>query len=298
MRTSAAMVILATLGTAVAASAEPPPAWGVSTQLRLGSTTAPFYSQALSETSSEVLAKLFIFEGFYRPAADLQAGVRLPLSLSAVLQPGGSYSAQMAIGNPELYIEHQSLSWELAGATVHVPVRAAVGIPVAQHGPGQSLLRNRVLALAGALDGWRNPELWEPGLLPVTLSARAVLAPEPWGASLAAKIPVLIRVGNASLPEESKTRAIGVVPTMEAQGTWQALVWLAVHVAGVVVFQIAPAASPPKNTARSGVVQLMFTPSVDFRIGERWLLSVDVSTAIGGPLSGTFGLGMGLAFHP
>ncbi len=297
MRHVAAVVITAMLGSAGSASAEPPATWGVSTQLRAGSATTPFYTEALSETSSEFLARQIVFDGFYRLSSRLVIGARLPLALSSVRQPAGSYSANTALGNPELYVEDQSFSWAIAGSTVHTSARAGVGIPIAEHGSSSSLLQNRVVALSSALDGWRNPELYEPGVIPVTLSARAAILPAPWGASLTAKIPVLIRVTDASLPEESRTRAIGIVPHIEARGTWKPLAWFAVGVASHVVLLIPAAVSAPKGSARSGIVQWGVSPGLVFPIDENWVLSADFNAAVGGPLSGTYSIGLGIGFE-
>ena len=116
-------------------------------------------------------------------------------------------------------------------------------------------------------------------------------------ASLSAKIPVLIRVNDASLPEESNTRAIGIVPHIEARGTWHPLRWLAVSLAGLGVFQVPAPVSAPKGSARTGIVQFGVAPRLAFLIGEQWLLSADFNAAVRGPLSGTYGIGLGIGFH-
>ena len=285
-------VITVMLGSARSASAEPPATWGVSTHVRIGSASAPFHTEAWSETSSELQARLIVFEGFYRLSSRLVLGSRLPLSLSDVRQPAGSYSNGRAIGNPELYV-----AWAITDGDVHASIRAGVGVPVAEHGSSSSLVLNRVVAIASALDGWRNPELYEPGVIPVTVSARVAIPPKPWGASLTAKIPVLIRVNDASLPDEANTRAIGIVPHIEARGTWKPLGWLEVGVASHVVFQIPAAVSPPEGSARAGIVQLGVGSGLAFQLGDHVSLSADVSAAIGGPLSGTYSVGLGVGFR-
>ena len=298
MRRSAALAVAMLFAATGSVRADEPGAWGASATLRVGSVAAPFFTEALSEVSSEFTqARLLVVEGTYQVARRLTVGGRLPAAPSTVRQPAGSYSDEKAFGNPELFVEDRTLSRSLAGVAVRAAARIGVGIPLAEHGSRSSLLQNRVVALSSALDGWRNPELYEPGVIPIALSARAVIDPSPWGASASAKLPVMVRISDASLPSEADTRAIGIVPHVELRGTFRPLGWLELDAGAFVVVQARAPVAPSDRSARSGSIQLGIEPRIRFHISDDIALHADFNAALGGPLSGTYGIGLGLGIE-
>lgn len=269
--------------------------WGVSVKLRTGGARAPFYTAALSEVTSEFSrAQAVLFGGFVRLNGPLELGIRVPLAQSAVLLPGASYVEDVSLGNIELYFEDQRFSRQLPRARLNLALRFGAGLPLAGHGPSTALIKNRVVALSNALDGWQNPELWEPGVVPLTLSGRLFIEPAPWGVSLRVKLPLLIRVNDADLPDEARTQALGFLPQIALRGTVQPLKWLGIHVGTHVVFLAPAAVSAVEGSDRSGAVHWGFAPEVEVTIARHLMLSVEFNAAIAGPLRGTLGIGLGL----
>jgi hypothetical protein len=290
----------ALVAAAIASSASPAraePVVKASVELRIGAAAAPFYTEALPETSSEFTqARSMILAGSYRLAYDLWVGGRLPAAPSTVRQPAGSYSDEKAFGNPEVNADWIPPSLYLGGSrVVHFTVRGAVGLPLAQHGTPSSLLQNRVVALSGALDGWRNPELYEPGVLPVTLSGLALLEPRPWGAELAAKLPVLVRVGDASLPDEADTNPVGLEPHLEVRGLFAPYDRFTAELGAYLAVQAVPAVAPAERSERDGRLQAGLEPGLRFQLGAGVTLTTRFSAALGGPLAGTYAIGLAAA---
>jgi hypothetical protein len=299
---SSRLRLVAAVGLAAAAAparAEPEPElFTASLELRIGSVTAPFYTDALPEVSSEFTqARSMILGGSYHLSPALSIGGRLPAAPSTVRQPAGSYSDEKAFGNPELNADWRAPAGWLGAAAVHIVLRGALGIPLAEHGSPSSLLQNRVVALSSALDGWRNPELYEPGVIPLTATGRALLEPRPWGGELTVKLPVLVRVHDASLPEESETSAVGLVPHLELRALFAPQAWVWAELGGHLAIQAVPAVAPTGRSERSGPIQPGIEPAVRFHPGRGFSLSAGFGAALGGPLAGTYAITLALALE-
>lgn len=285
------------IATALAALPAParaePAAVHASVELRIGAAKAPFYTDALPETTSEFTqARSMILAASIRLAPALFVGGRLPAAPSTVRQPAGSYADEKAFGNPELNADWWGPPRALGEHLVHLVVRAAIGLPLAEHGSPMSLVQNRVVALSNALDGWRNPELYQPGVLPVTLSGRAFVDPRPWGAELAGKLPILVRVGDASLPDEADTHPVGLEPHLEARALFAPVDWFTAELGGHLAVLLVPAVAPAERSDRAGRLQPGIEPGLRFWPGSGVSLSTRFSAAVGGPLAGTFAIGL------
>jgi hypothetical protein len=295
-------VRLAAVVAAIAGAAAP--AWAdddivaASVELRIGSVAAPFYTEALPETTSEFTqARSMILAGSYRLAPALWIGGRLPAAPSTVRQPAGSYSDEKAFGNPELNADWLAPPISLGAQVVHLVLRGAVGVPLAEHGSRTSLLQNRVVALSDALDGWRNPELYEPGVIPVTVSTRAHIEPRPWGAEAGVKLPVLIRIHDASLPDDAAPNPVGVEPHLEARALFAPRDWFTAELGGYLAIQVVPAVAPAERSERAGRLQPGIEPGLRFRTVGGVSLSARFTSALGGPLAGTYAIGLAASFH-
>lgn len=293
-RRFAAVVAAAIAGPAAPARADPGMAVvTASLELRIGSVTAPFYTEALPETSSEFTqARSMILAGSYHLSPALAIGGRLPAAPSTVRQPGGSYSDEKAFGNPEANADWSPPPVSLGPRVVLLTLRGAAGLPLAEHGSPTSLLQNRVVALSNALDGWRNPELYEPGVIPLTLSGRALVEPRPWGAELAVKLPILIRIHDASLPAEADTNPVGLAPHLAARALFAPRGWLTAELGGHVAIQAVPAVAPAERSERSGSIQPGIEPVLRFHPGRGLSLSAGFDAALGGPLAGTYAVAL------
>jgi len=292
-----ALVVAAVAGAAVPARADPEVV-KASVELRIGAVAAPFYTDALPETSSEFTqARSMILTGSYRLRPALWVGGRLPAAPSTVRQPAGSYADEKALGNPELNADWLAPPQSFGTRLVQLVVRGAIGLPLAEHGSGTSLVQNRVVALSSALDGWRNPELYEPGVIPLTLSGHAVIEPRPWGVELGAKLPILVRIGDASLPDEADESPVGFEPHIEARGLVAPLDWLTAELGAHLAIQVVPAVAPAERSERSGRLQPGIEPGLTFAPGGGFSLSTRFSAALGGPLAGTYAIGVALTLE-
>ncbi len=290
---AAVAVAVAVAGSALPARAEPEVV-KVSVELRIGAAAAPFYTEALPETSSEFTqARSMILAASFRLRPDLWIGGRLPAAPSTVRQPAGSYSDEKALGNPQIDVDWVAPPASLGARMVQLAIRGAVGAPLAEHGSPASLLQNRVVALSGALDGWRNPELYQPGVIPLTLSGLALVEPRPWGAELGAKLPLLVRVSDASLPAEADSNPIGLEPHLEARALFAPTGWFTAELGGHLAVLVVPAVASAERSDRSGRFQPGIEPGMRFRTGGGVSLLARFSAALGGPLAGTYAVGLG-----
>lgn len=266
----------------------------LSLRVRIGAAVAPFDTPALSKVESEFTqARLLVLAGQYLIDRRRALGARLPVAASTVMLPAGSYADDKALGNPELFIEDRGLTASRGPLRARAALRVAVGLPLAQHGSTTSLLENRALALSDALDGWRNPELYTAGVLPLTASGRLALSRARFGVDLEAKLPLAIRLHDASLPDEARTRPLGFTPHLRLGGTWSALPWLALGAAAHAVIRAPAPVAPPPGGRRASAFQLGIEPRAAIALGPL-SLTADLMLALGGPLDGTIGIGFAL----
>lgn len=260
---------------------------GLALHQRIGEAIAPFHATAFPQASSrDGQAATSVFTGYFQPAADLWIGVRVPIAAVAVEQPAGAHIDEAAWGNPELYGEHRSLRWSDARLRLFSAARVSVGLPLAEHGPAGSLMQSRALAVADALQGWADQELFTPGVFPLAASGRLDLALSRWVFSAGAKLPLFIRVSDADLPEESTTNAVGFAPLVEARASvwpWRSV---GLSLGGHAVFNALPVTEPPPGADSPGVVQLVVEPRLLFAIRSHFLLTVDAVIPAGGALGG------------
>jgi hypothetical protein len=275
------------LALALPARAEPV---GAELRARIGSVEAPFYTTAQPMVTSESQAYALVLSAWYDLAPSWRGGVRLAAATSSIEEPGGSYTAAYTIGNPILYAEHGR---SVAG--FRIGARASLGLPLAGHGPEASLVRNRVLAASDALEGWRDPELYRPGVLPLALEAEAARIRSHWRARVALKLPVLVRVSDAGLPAEARVRALGLQPILTVDAAWRPRTWLSVGLAVHAVALARAQIDPVRDVGRSGALHVGVAPHVALEL-RRLTLGLELLAAAAGPLAGTAGLGLTVAW--
>jgi hypothetical protein len=258
---------------------------------RAGSVAAPFATRAIPEVRSEFQAYSII--GCIRlMLPPWQFGVRLPFATSSVEQPAGSYVADYTFGNPEVFVERGVFTSPLGseeGLRWRSSLRLAVGMPVAGHGPAESWVKNRVLAASDAVEGWREPELFQPGILPIVPGMFTQLEGASWNATGALKLPVLIRTSRASYPSEVSVGS-GLMPVLSLGGAWHARHWLTLGASTSATWLAVQPVDPLRDVGRSGRVQLTVVPYVQFRLPFVFV-RLDLLAATGGPLDGTFSVG-------
>jgi hypothetical protein len=244
---------------------------------RAGTSTGPYVTSAFPETTAygvalTLRARLLLTQ-------KLSLGLRVPLVLARVEQPAGALFAEAAWGNPELDVQWELLRFEREGWTLDFASRLALGAPLAEHDAAQ--LAGRALAFADALEGYGEPELFTPGVVPITPSGLLLLSSRRWRFGATVKLPVLARVSAASLPTTSDARGLGFVPVAELSARWQWLRWLAVGAASrLTVRAVAPVDD------HAAAAQLLATGQVELRLASATSAAVVFQAPVAGPLGG------------
>lgn len=274
-----------------AAPALAEPELGVGAHARIGSITAPFYTSAHPIVRSELQAYSLILDGWYRVRPQWSVGARVPIATSSVEEPAGSYVADYTLGNPLAFVEYdRSLR-----ATTIGRARASLGAPLAGSGDAPSLVRNRVIAASSALEGWRSTELYQPGTVPLVISAALDEVRSAWRARATVKLAAFARIDDAGLPPDVRTHSLGIVPSVEIELDWHARRWLSVGLGAHAVVLALPPIEPMRDAGRSGRAQLALAPKLAFARG-RASFTLDLLVAVAGPLDG-IGLGAGIAWQ-
>lgn len=282
---SAAAILLA--GSSVRAA---PPKVEVMADARIGQSTAPYFTAAFPETSGYGAA--LIGSARYGLAERWQLGLRAPLVLMRVEQPAGALYAEAAWANPELSVALERPWLELDGWRMSLQTSLAVGVPLAEHDSAQ--LAGRALRLANALEGFSEPGLYTPGVLPLTPAGCIGLQSPRWKVAASLTLPLLFRVSNADLPDESEPRSFAFTPIVEVDAVLRVLRWLSVGIAP----RLTGLALPPAED-HAAPLQLLAAGHVDFHLGEHLSLSALLQAPIAGPLGGSTiesGLRLGVAF--
>ena len=284
-----AVALFASLAGASSADAEPTVRGEVHT--RVGRAVAPFYLDSIPQVESEFTqAVSFILAVQVAVRRRTAVGLRLPAAPSLVAQPAGSYLDDKAFGNPELFAEHRLDVLVRDRWSLQPTVRGAIGIPVAGSGPSETLTKNRVIAISAAMEGWREQELYVPGVLPLTASAALVAKRDHFRGTVAVEIPLLLRVRDAGIDSRVDTRAVSLAPNASVAG--------GATVAGIVHASVAVhlAALLPTPVAQpGGNVQLSVEPRINVAVSRHLTLTVDGLFAVRGPLANTLGIGLGMA---
>jgi hypothetical protein len=287
----AASAALALLSVVAGARAAPPgPAVAISVDGRMGQSTAPYVTSAFPSTSgygASLVAGTRVYV-----AEHWQLRLRAPLVLMRVEQPAGALYAEAAWGNPELGVTYVRPWLEHDGWSSTVAVSFAVAAPLAEHDSAQ--LAGRALRLANALEGFGEPALFTPGVLPLTPASSVTLASRRWQLSGSLALPLLIRVSDADLRPENEARPFGLVALAALDAELRVVRWLSFAGSGRLAAQaIAPAAD------QASPLQPLAAGRADFHLGESLRLSVLIQAPIGGALGGSTvagGLGMQATF--
>jgi len=241
---------------------------------------APFATTAFPEVSGFGMLLTGAAAVQLSPLGRLSA--RWPISFVRLDFPAGAQVAEAAPGNLELGIEHRL---ELR-ASSRIGLRAAFVAPTAEHGPETSLLANRALALGNALSGGKDSALLTPGVTGLRLGASAEHSHGPWWFRAGLDVPVLVRLSDASLPEDADTHSIGVLPAIDLQGALWITSWLGVALGGRLVTEPLRVQEPARERDRKQRLQPVAEPSVHALVSRHVALALDASLPVGGALGG------------
>jgi hypothetical protein len=255
---------------------------------RAGLVEAPFVTSALPEVSG--FASVLDITTALRlpPAGWLHA--RLPFSIVRLDFPAGAQVAETAFGNLQLGLEHGVA----LGAPTWLGLGAALVVPTAEHGSEASLLDNRALALASALDGGKDALLLTPGVTGLRLGAAIEHVFPPFRVRASLDLPLLARLSDASLTEETDTHAVGMLPALEVRAAAWLSSWFGVLLGSALVTEPLRIQEPARQRDRDRRLQPVFEPGLRFCVGRSVTLGLDGSVAVGGSLGGdAFGMGLG-----
>jgi hypothetical protein len=258
----------------------------------LGTSRAPYYTRAFREVSGYLA--LLTLQGDVALGRHFALGARLPLVLARVEQPGGSLLAEAAWANPELSAAYQCALVAPRRWTLSSKTQLALGLPLAQHADESSQLEGRALALADAIEGYSQPELYTPGVLPITATQRFVLRDRRWELTAALKLPLAVRIADADLPAETDTHQIALVPVLELGAT----LWITRRF-GISVSPRLTVRAAPAVESEAGAVQLLLPAALQWRLGQHVGIAANFQAPVAGSLGGTTyagGLGINAAF--
>ena len=247
---------------------------------RAGLAQAPFVTTAFPEVSG--FATVLTPAVAYRLSTMGWLRARLPISYVRLDLPARAQIGEAALGNLELGLEHP---FEL-GASTHLGLVAALLAPTAAHGPEGSLLNNRALALANALNGGKDSALLTPGVTGLRLGASIEHSVAPFDFRAALNLPLLFRLSEASLPEATETHPIGFLPTLELEAAWWVTAWFGASLGAALMTEPARVSEPALERDRSQRLQPILKPSLHFQLGHHVALALDASLPVAGALGG------------
>jgi len=246
-----------------------------------------------AHTISGLLTAL-ILEGEGRVAPALAVQLRAPLALAGVDQPAGGAHTSNALGHPEAGIAWRP--WASAAAALFTRFALALPIGGGDAALGRRPLENQALSLASALHGWREEELFSPGRLALTASARAEGAinlgvARAWRLDTfgEVKVPVMIAVDRGTTDPRVEVHAVAL---STVAGAGAAVSWsrFRLGVAPWLAFHAVPTAEIRDQPASRWALSLV--PDLTIRIRGPVGLSVGASVPLAGALTGSTALGL------
>lgn len=215
----------------------------------------------------------------YDPTEALRLSLRIPWVEAFVQQPAGAIVREVAIGNVAVTAARR-FQLDPLSAVVSVTVGApAMGTasPIGDH------YVNAALLLGSALEGWRHPDWFAPGRVPITPGARVSLDRARWFCAAELTLPFLVRTRSGEEPGTS-VRAIGVASVGAVRAGVRALEWLSISIdAWATSWVVTPAVLPDRDLPAR---QFALRPSLDAELSSHATLGVDAVIPLGGALGG------------
>src|SRR5260221_9523940 len=128
---------------------------------------------------------------------------------------------------------------------IDVWVRNGVGAPLADTGPRSKLTKNRAIVVADALDGFRDSELFTPGVVPFALASGVALDGGTFGVEGNLKLVPMVRIDDAFLPRSAR-RDAALVAVASAGGS----VWPFPELGFGTLASLSVDAAPPAESPR------------------------------------------------
>jgi hypothetical protein len=251
----------------------------LSLETRAGLVEAPFVTPAFPSVSG--FATVTTTAAALRLESLGWLSVQAPVSYVRLDFPARAQVGETALGNVEL-------AWrrplELRPAT-RLTLLAGLLVPLAQHGSEAALLNNRALALSSALSP-RDSALLTPGVTGLRLEASLEHSLRAFELRARLALPVLLRISEASLPEETETDAFGLPASLDVQLAWQASSWLSPSLGVGLLAEPWRVQEPARASARGARLQFVVEPGAQARVGGRVTLGLAATVPLGGNLGG------------
>lgn len=250
-------------------------------RLRLGVATAPFEARSLSEAKGHALS--FVTDGWLRLTDRGWIGLRIPVVAGSVAQPAGSLIDEAAWGNPQLRAATRIVLAERDDLSLRLTLGGGIGVPAAEH--ASTLLPNRALAIANALEGLSEPELFRPGRLPLTPFGEIDGASGRLRVLGVVKLPVLVRVSEADLPKNDPgSRAVGVAVVLQLEGRLSITRAFGVALSPLLFVDAVP---PARSVVDPPRAQLSLSAGAFWQVARWGSVGIDVRAPVGGALGGS-----------
>ena len=208
--------------------------------------------------------------------------LRLPLSIVRLDFPAGAQVAESALGNVELGFARPVE----VGPETRVEWAGSVLAPSARSGPERSLLRNRALALSNALTGGRDAASLTPGITGLRLRASIEHSLRLFDLRAGLDLPLLLRVSDANLPDDSRARAVGLLPSVDVRAALWVTPWFRAALGAALVMEPLRVQEPALERDRVRRLQPIIEPALDFRLGRFVGLGGTGSVPFAGNLGG------------
>jgi hypothetical protein len=247
---------------------------------RAGLVKAPFATLAFPEVSG--FGSVLTGDVAVRLSTPDWLRLTLPVSVVRLDFPAGAQVAETALGNLELGLEH---ALQLRPST-RVGFLAAVLVPLAQHGPEHSLLDNRALALGSAVSGGKGAALLTPGVTGVRVAARLEQSLGAFDLRANLDLPVLVRVSDASLPEDAETHRFGLLPALELEAAWWITPWFGASLGADLITEPLRVQEPARERDRARRLQPLVEPGLHAQLGKHVALALDGTLPVGSSLGG------------
>jgi hypothetical protein len=251
-------------------------------EIRLGETTAPYFTRSFPGLRGHGIVGLL--HAGYRITDRHSLGIEMPLLGISVQQPAGSYLDEFAWGNLNMFYLHEHALLDTARLRLIMHAGASVALPIAEQSRSASLLSGRALRIGSALDGFRHPELFTEGVLPIAGSIGVTLERSWFAAAASFRLPLLIRFSDADLPDDARTHPLGVVTVLHLGLSADATRWFNLSLSADTVVDAVPAVETARDTP---LAQLTLSPALTFRLRRGVWLAISFVLPVASALGGT-----------
>jgi len=291
-----ALLVIALLARARASHAQParpPERARVSLGSRIGLAKSPFPSPEAPEISGLLTSLLLEGEAQVGAVGSVWAArLRLPLVLAAVDQPAGGTRSDTAWGHPEA-----ALLWRLresAAASLLGRLAVAIPLPGGDAALARRPLDNQALVLASAQRGAHDQELYAPGRVALTPSARIDASRGPVAVCGELKVPFMLAVARGDGDPGTNVRRLAVA-TAVAAGVSVSWWRLRAGTTPWLIVDLVPAAEIRGAAATRWT--LTVDPEVSIRISDSVGAALTVTIPVAGALPAVPAIGFAVSGH-